>query len=267
MALTATPVDNGNGTATVTIAGAISPSDNVDVYTSVNGQSWTYRTTRSGNGAVTFALGPGLYFVYAQDLNVLVQNSVPLAFSMSSAADAPYESMDCWLYAVREHLRANVALLNTNNCEITPGGRPHPRMGEVFVGIDGLGTTASGLQNLKEEFVVGVTITRRTGRHPADRRQGIYFGESWALTTLERQIVRAINWNETIRAAANSAGGLPNAGRGDAFQQPLHYNGQGPIEMKGPEWVFATANTDETFVSRVLRFSGGLRVQDFDVMH
>lgn len=64
-----TVVDNGNGTVTFTVAGAVGT---VDIKTApwsggfVNA-SWTLSATRSGNGTVNATLAPGLYNAYAEN--------------------------------------------------------------------------------------------------------------------------------------------------------------------------------------------------------
>lgn len=177
------------------------------------------------------------------------------------------QSIDCWLLACMETLQAALGGVDRNRVDIVPEGTPKPGVGEWFVGLDEAGIRGTGGVNnfLREEFDIDATITRRVGRHAADKRWSIYQGQSIALTPIERAVIKAIHGQHTVRVLANTLGNLPSLEQGDAFDGALYYQGRPRTAYKDGTWAGAEPDA-AAFLVRTLRFSGGWRVQDLDVM-
>lgn len=173
--------------------------------------------------------------------------------------------IDALLVAARDRLRAEMSL-DANFCAIQPDGHPAANCGEFYIALDEGGVSSDAKHFLRELYTIEVTISRRTGRHARDRWDEIYRSESRSLTALERPIIRAIHSNNALRIAANVLAGVPSAGEGDYFQLPLFYTGRTKTRPVDGSWCFAEPDA-ASFLVRTLSFTGGLRVQDLDVMH
>jgi hypothetical protein len=83
----------------------------------------------------------------------------------------------------------------------------------------------------------------------------MYLDHSPGLDELERQVIRSLHNNHTLRQMANENAGAPSAGDGDIFQSPLWYRGRGRTSF------------GDLSLERTLSFSGARRVQAVDVMN
>lgn len=169
------------------------------------------------------------------------------------------------LQAARDRLRTVVPLAD-KLCDLQPGGRPPARMGEYYISLDEARIQAGEKTHLREVYTINVWITKRTGKYPRDKWSEIYLQNATGLGALERKIIAAIHGRQEVRVAANTLGGLPTAGTGDIFQQPLWYTGRGATAPANAEWTGGDPEND-AFLVRTLPFTGGLRVQALDIMH
>lgn len=169
------------------------------------------------------------------------------------------------LQAARDKLRT-VAPLSAKLCDLQPLGRPPNSMGEYYVSLDEGRIQAGEKTHLREVFTINVWITKRTGQHPKDRWSEIYLKNTTGLDALERKVIVALHGNQAVRVAANTLASTPGVNTGDIFQHPLWYTGRGATAPAGAEWNGGEAESD-TFLVRLLQFTGGLRVQALDIMH
>lgn len=169
------------------------------------------------------------------------------------------------LQAARDRLRTVVPLSN-DRCNLQPGGRPPARMGEFYVSLDEGRVQGSDRTHLKEIYTINIWITKRTGKYPPDKYAEVYLANAVGLDAIERKIIAALHGVQAVRVAANTLGSLPGAGTGDIFQQPLWYTGRGATAPAGAEWNGGEGENN-TFLVRLLQFTGGLRVQALDVIH
>lgn len=177
-------------------------------------------------------------------------------------------SIEYLLVAARDRLRLTVSLPGTARPEayigLQPEGRPPATMGDFYVALDEAGVQSTEKVSLRELFAVQVYITKRTGRHAADKFDSLYLELTKGLRDLERQVLTALHNNQTVRAMANALAGVPQESQGDAYLQPLFYTGRSRSQFHGAEWI-GTTGDNHAFIVRILNFSGGLRVQALDI--
>ncbi len=178
--------------------------------------------------------------------------------------------MENLLIAARNHLRANMTIPSGQGdarsyIGLQPEGRPPAMMGEWYIALDEASVSNKGSDHLDEQFAIEVVITKRTGKQPRDRFEGLYTEVATGLRALERQVIRLLHCNQDVRQLANSMASLPSATGGDAYNRPLFYRGRGRTEFHGAEWIGA-ASGDHAFAVRRLPFVGGDRIQDLDIM-
>lgn len=178
------------------------------------------------------------------------------------------------LMATRDRLRDNLTFPGGSThkkdfVRITPMGHPPMNMGDWFVGIDEIEVNSTDKDKLRQVFSVGVWLTKKIGRFAPDRLDEAYTETTNGMLTVERAIIKNVHNNGLLRIAANTLafapGGVPAVGVGDSFICPLWYTGRGPTEFKTGEWAGA-AEDKLQFAVRMLRFSGGNRIEDLDVL-
>lgn len=173
------------------------------------------------------------------------------------------------LLAVRDHLRSNMTVPGGEDrapffIGLQPGGHPPARMGEWYVSIDESNVISTEKESLREVHSVEINITKRAGKYASDTADKAYLENMNGLRAIERQVIQLVHNNHTLRALANTLGGLPGETIGDIFQQPLWYTGRGRTRFEGGEWI--GADGDHAFLVRTLNFTGAARVQAPDVM-
>ncbi len=178
--------------------------------------------------------------------------------------------MENLLLAACSHLRANMSIPSGRGdaksfIGIQPEGRPEAWMGEWYIALDEASVANSAVSHLNEQFTIEVVITKRTGKYPRDRFEGLYTEVATGLRALERQVIRLLHCNQAVRQLANELAKTPGETTGDAYQRPLFYRGRGRTEFHGGDWIGAT-NGDHAFAVRRLPFVGGDRIQDLDIM-
>jgi hypothetical protein len=171
------------------------------------------------------------------------------------------------LLAVRNKLRANFDvtypdLESTNWVGVEVDGIPPARAPEWYVAIDEGDIRSQRTEDqLQEEYSVEIYVCRRPDRTPSDfQRQlslptDLYLASILTLEKLERQVIKSLHNNQTLRGNANSLGGFPNPNTGDIYQLPLQFDGR----SKSRTEEFPDSGI---WMRRQLRFSGMLRVQD-----
>lgn len=168
-------------------------------------------------------------------------------------------SVSYLLEAVRDHLRSELQLAD-DQCDVTPGGRPTPASGQLFVGVDDAGSENSTTQYLSETVSVDVFVSIRAGDVPTDRKgRVIYLANSRSINSLCDRVRLALSGKYEVTNAANV---LLQAAAATAvgFQRPLHYMGSGPARSESGNWSYSTQGEDSYLVKQ-LRFGGALRVQ------
>ena len=206
-------------------------------------------------------------------------------------------SIEYLLEAVRDTLVAEMDL-DPNECDVQPEGHPPETMGDWYLSIDEGQIQSTDKGMLNEVYTVQVFVTLRAGIYPRDRlaeaydrNRGLFLAGRQSLTALERSVIVAVHGSEALRVLACNKLGISTAAMfarhtvggesvidqtardaapggdgqvGQAFQWPLWYQGRGPTQTKGAEWIGAT--TDDTFMVRTLPFTGGRRVQSLSTM-
>jgi len=178
-----------------------------------------------------------------------------------------------FLSAVRNRLLEEVGDLNEDNCELRIRGMPPPWAGEEYVGLYATGWEPGELSRISDRAIdeiysFAVTITRRIGFSPGDRRSGeIYYIVSDGMEARARQITAAILKKRLeICGDANTRlqqiterGTITNG----LFVEPLRWQGTDaePREV-GPEWF--SANPDD---NRAYGFALDIRFGDIRRIH
>jgi hypothetical protein len=167
--------------------------------------------------------------------------------------------MAALLKAARDKLREDMPIPPGQSPKlfvgIQPGwALPKPR-GQWFVALDEANVTSTEKVSLKEEYAIEVKIVKEVGRYAPDQTGQMYLDHSPGLDELERQVIRSLHNNHTLRQMANENAGAPSAGDGDIFQSPLWYRGRGRTSF------------GDLSLERTLSFSGARRVQAVDVMN
>jgi hypothetical protein len=165
-------------------------------------------------------------------------------------------------------------------CDITEGGRPTPRCGNVFVSVHGGRSSNSARRNLDEQFGFSVTLTMRVtismdrigdqliARNlalvPLAQRQGFnakaeqlraFLHQNWGMTVLTGQTPPSANDNLVAWAtgAATTVYG---------FVEPAHYaSGIDTPVLVGADWMGADPDSVEFAIKAELRFDGARRMQ------
>jgi hypothetical protein len=176
-------------------------------------------------------------------------------------------SMGIILNQVRSHLREALTL-SSDQCDIQPSGIPPEAAGEWYLAIDELGVASEARDHLAEEFAIEVSIWRRLGQFPADRRgeallpESAYLAAMHTLDGLERRVILSLhgNFGELV-SGANAAVGAGQPGGGDVFQLALYYEGRGRAETL-PR---TTGRQQPQWIGRRLKFRGMNRVQSLSI--
>jgi hypothetical protein len=146
--------------------------------------------------------------------------------------------------------------------EIQSDGRPPPGFGQWFYAVHWTGERNASdytvVHYTDVEDAISVTITRRAGEIPTDRRKRLTItGE---LVDRARAIAApgVIHGNYDLMNAANAlidGFGVTTNG----FVEPLWYLGMGPIMEKPPNWVRAKDGKDVVAIE--VRFGRARRLQ------
>ena len=177
-------------------------------------------------------------------------------------------SMGAVLKQVRDHLRDALSL-GVDQCGIQPDGVPPDSADEFYLAVNEMGVTSTAREHLLEEYEIEVSVWRRAGGYPADRRGDVqlsddpYLAGILTLDDLERAVIRNLHGNyDDITVAANTAIGAGVGDGGDVFQLALYYAGRRGTEIlqTGKE------KHDPTWFGRRLKFVGMTRVQSISMM-
>lgn len=147
------------------------------------------------------------------------------------------------------------------NLGIEPAGQPPPNAPELYIAVDENGVTVHGTptdhgNHLEEDYLISVTISRRLGAIPRDRRQQAYQLTRRSLSPVEQQIKQAIHAKQEVRIFANEFADSMDNHTGQ-FQTPLFFRGRSPTEFKSAmEWSGEVGNDDSGWAVRRLNFVG-----------
>lgn len=169
-------------------------------------------------------------------------------------------SQQALLQAVRNHLISQLTLGN-DQCDIMPEGRPIPGMGQFFYAVDDGGVEVANTEFLSERYSVDVTVTVRTGQFPSDRRRLLVVTATSGIDARCDAIKSKLHGSYTVMDAAN----VLITGSVNKFQRPLRLMSISAASYRGADWA-GSANDNDCFVTRTLRFGDALRVQDLDIM-
>ena len=175
------------------------------------------------------------------------------------------------LQAARNQLRTDYetthpGLVPANWVGIQLRGMPPRRAGDWYVALDEDYIRGKKDQaHIEEVYGVSIYVCRRPDKLPDDFRgqltypDDVYLATMLTLEKMERQVLKSIHNNQTMRAAANTLGGFPAADKGDSYQLPLQYDGRGSIQ---------TSDVPDSgmWSCREMKFSGMLRVQALDIL-
>jgi len=171
------------------------------------------------------------------------------------------------IIATVEHLRGIAGLsLDAKTCDEQPDGQPPPNAGQIYVSVHEGSWTNTQDECLDEYCGVNVTVTLRAGFTPQDRKA---LTLNRRLRVIRAQIRAAVHNNYTLMNLANTKL-VSDFGHADnGFIEPLRFRNAGKIDVKGPDWFWADADTKGTPASGVactLVFERARRVQTNESM-
>lgn len=133
--------------------------------------------------------------------------------------------------------------MDSDSCEVGfPPGKPKPSCGETYVAVwPGAWKGISDDYDLREEFVINVTLTVRLGEPPLDRWGiAVWAAQNIGFQSLLRRIVTAVHQNQLLRLAANVCIGQEYGTVPDILYKPLWFLDGGTAEPKGADWFGAS---------------------------
>ena len=156
-------------------------------------------------------------------------------------------SMSALCLAVRNDLRTMLGVPSATYadasliCDLAFEGMPHPAAGEVFYAVHDGGWNAAqtGDYDLFERMTVSVTITKKVGYTPKDRRAtDAWATSSTGLDALARAVVKRLHQNQAIRLAANVIIGATDTldSNPNGFETTVIFQGGSNVQQHGPEW-------------------------------
>lgn len=163
-------------------------------------------------------------------------------------------------------LKFNAPALTSRECGVQMEGHPPPVAGSFYISVDDGGTSATGGDNeyLSETHMVNVWVSLRCAELPPDRSAKILGRVNDSLQKLERQVLRAIHGQDSVRQQANTYLSGRSAGEG-VFQLPLYYQGRTGTVIQPSDWSleFESDRMSGWYVRR-LPFAGMQRTQLID---
>ena len=164
---------------------------------------------------------------------------------------------------IRDHLQT-VFTLDANSCEVGFDGQPKPMAGQEYFAIHPMGwTTVSGDWDLGEQYEVAVTVTRRLGSTPQDRRGvALWLTLTTGLEPRIRQVITAIHHNQLVRIACNVF--ITGGASGKLLTPPQFLRVEPPV-VRDYNWFTAEVpenpDYDKAGVSQTIVFGKCQRVQ------
>lgn len=169
--------------------------------------------------------------------------------------------MRALLLAVRDQARKTVALgglgFDDQKCDVTPGGKPHPRAGKFFMGIHRGGTQGVQVIPHERDYSIKITVSLRI-EQPFDRVGHALLED--ATTGLDDRadaiIAMMENYQYVIMNAANTYIGASYNG----FVEPLRFTGSEETQIVGGDW-FEAEQAAQAGAINVLNFGRAKRIQ------